>query len=117
MSKMRMPEMDAVRFQESDVIVASINTLYIKSFNNDVHNDGYIEYDNAKYGNGGDHILNDLYDVLGDRARAKIDYTVGGGTNAETLTDAIEVETSDMPFNIKVDDGYYSWIGGMWKKQ
>lgn len=49
---MRMPEMNVVRFTESDVIVASAipNSFSMKYFNNGEKNDGVIIVGNTTYG-------------------------------------------------------------------
>ena len=106
MSKMTMPTVDVVRFQESDVIVASI--LTIGDHSNAKTMDGWYIYDKVKYftENEGDHV--DLSNALGDRLDVRL--TNGDIVNIEDVF--YRERNNEGPIT---NDGNYYWnSNGYW---
>ena len=109
MSKMKMPEMSVVRFNESDVIVASMpSSIYVTNWNKAGVN-GTVTANNITYGfntaPGQVAIRDSIFDTTG----ASIVTRDGQNINFHNL---IEVE-SDHPYDDNpqgVDDGTYYWI-------
>lgn len=67
MSKMRVPEMDVVRFKENDVIVASgglPNFFIVTGFNDSIPGNGIIKYNGVIYNKSN---YTDLIDFLADQ--------------------------------------------------
>ena len=117
MSKMRMPEMDVVRFQESDVIVASSNSISLNLFGDGVNGNGYVTYLGQNYGNlqtAGD--LSSFYSAFNKDHGTSIGGTTnigykGGMTNFDGLQ-SIDNTTSTSGI-----DGPYVWNGNEFAKQ
>ena len=122
MSKMRMPEMKAVRFEESDVICAS-NRITLNKFGNRQNGDAYVRYMGVNYGNtqGGGQNIDAFYATFNsDHPYAYIDQntkigfeTAGGGYidfyGAQALDNASASSEGI--------DGPYVWNGQMFEKQ
>lgn len=82
MSKMRMPEMDVVRFQESDVIVASsfLSSVGLYQFDNGATNDAYIEADGKTYHHTGSPNFDDAEVAFSNlNGSTKFYWSVSGG--------------------------------------
>ena len=104
MSKMVAPEMDVVRFNESDVIVASgaAGQLLAMKFDDASSNNGRFQYNNNVYDY---ETRQKLFDALGDKT-----YIVSKSGNKESLS---AVYNSDQNPSVTpavfVTDGWYSW--------
>ena len=104
MSKMTMPEMDTVRFQENDVIVAS--GILFSNFENKAA-DGKIEVGSDEVYNAATHLdlINTYFPYSGDR------YIIPKNSSSPEdrllLTSLLDADTS----SIAADryDGYYTW--------
>jgi len=82
MSKMRMPEMDVVRFQESDVIVASsfLSSVGLYKFDNGQTNDAYIVANGTEYHHTGQYNFDDAEaDFSNLNGSTKFYWNVSGG--------------------------------------
>lgn len=118
MSKMRMPEMDAVRFQESDVIVAS-NVLNLKFYSNKVAGDGEITYKGTTYyTKDGEASFSALFDALGGRETgAKTNLTITSTGVDHAIEDVFYFESGEEQYHTQVitNDGDYIWNGSSWR--
>ncbi len=120
MSKMVMPEMNVVRFQESDVIVASSNVLYLSGFNDTTHYNGVMTFNGitAQYNNESGNTLGELGTAInnagfGNHIQAK---TTDNMDNI--LEHLIEFDWSEnSEFKVTAEDGGYTWNGSMWMHQ
>ena len=114
MSKMTIPVMDVVRFNESDVIVASgaAGQLRAIKFDNSSERDGRITYNNNTYHY---EIRSTLYEELGDKT-----YIMAKSGNKESLEALFNSDQNlSITPRILVDDGWYSWNDtlGAWTHQ
>ena len=111
MSKMRMPEMSVVRFNESDVIVAS--TVEVLNWTNQVAFDGVIKRGNAV-----------IYNHT-ESGRQTDHFTGLYGTNPRFYPDEDDSHAFDLSYLIQSDNtagtlndtnGTYEWINGAFSR-
>lgn len=124
MSKMTMPQMAAVHFTESDVIVASGDVLRIKGFGvgdgvpkNGVmtfHNVSYATNDYASSGAAAEALLAGLKAVNPNYGNS-IDATASDPIH-KTFDDLFEADWGALTY-VTAEDGDYYWIDGMWRHQ
>ncbi|MBO6193246.1 MAG: hypothetical protein J6O00_03595 [Clostridiales bacterium] len=112
MSKMRMPEMSVVRFNESDVIVASL-VVRFDNYANTTPNDGAITVGGKTYTKNnstiyGQNIFVELgYDYVGSNPNVEYGGASHLGQNAlYTMIDNDHSATENQTV-----DGVYSWDG------
>ncbi len=123
MSKMRMPEMDVVRFQESDVIVASAvpvgAKLQVYNFGDNENYNGGIKYgntplfENKQY--GGTNILGDAFP--GRNPEDLVFFY--GDTSKVSLHSMIEDDTPNVGTSVDSGvNGFYTYAGnGVFNRQ
>lgn len=114
MSKMRMPEMSVVRFNESDVIVASteLQRITLNNFGNGHANDASVTIGSDTYGNqqSSGYRYSDasaLYYNFNGNTQFKWDRNDGSGQN--TFAQLLGFDTGSTS-NSGVDGEYY-WNG------
>lgn len=97
MSKMTKPEMSVVRFQESDVIVAS---LYLMNFNNGESSDATATYKGVTYNYGNKEDL---------KKKLPNDSVMSSITGEEhSIGDMFWSELNpESQYNARTDDGWY----------
>ena len=106
MNKMTKPEMDVVRFQESDVIVAS---LYLGGVQDKAHNNGYALWNGTKYGAGGENIF-DLYPLIPGGNSGLINLAEGSVASITTIDNVFEYDQSEGMENVyTANDGFYNY--------
>ncbi len=108
MSKMVTPEMDVVRFRESDVIVAS-GVLRFTNFNDTVRANGQVSYnghtyDTSKY----PALVTDFLNALGGK-----DYIVSTTTGIREGVDNLLSYEYNKEESVTAD-GDYIWNGLSW---
>ena len=119
-----MPEMSVVRFTESDVIVASAGFRLIQ-YGNGVEGDGYVLYNNQKYGTrqpGGSSFPTALYDDfnndnpgVGFSDDTNFHWQNGSGTwSTQNFAWIYGQDNTDASSSV---DGYYHWSGTEFVKQ
>lgn len=120
MSKMVAPEMDVVRFRESDVIVASMGVMTLSGFNNDVGSDGNINYKGTNYSiaNGNAYSLSALLGA--DKTHVQATVSPDRDPSLNTFDNLFEADfdsgdSSSFGF-VKAENGSYYWSEGysMW---
>lgn len=108
MNKMTKPEMDVVRFQESDVIVAS--TIYLGNYNDTFVGNGFIRYKGVDYNtNGGDTVYQNLKTALGGKESFVLkngEYHVESVYYFENAVDSYS--------QVEGSGGTYRWSGSSW---
>ena len=108
MSKMRMPEMDVVRFQESDVIVAS---GYYHLFNaGDVT--GYnLQVDDPSGNTIFSNSQNSPVDEMGSfkYSDGNVYFRYSASDNPYSLKTLTENDSHEIPTQVSSVDGYYTW--------
>ena len=109
MSRMMAPEMEVVRFQEADVIVASTDpTVYLGGFGNYSAANNYATLSNAPSGNG-------KYSVTNPAERdAFIGILEGNGYDRNPIRSYIVGGYNDDDDDV---NGYYIWDGSNWIHQ
>ena len=117
MSKMRMPEMSVVRFEESDVICASSpmpegTRLMVANFGNDEDNDGWIySGNNVIYRNSIQNPINRLTKYFPDYNDEDLTFWWGDRTGHASMRGMME---DDAPSGVYVDsavNGEYVYNG------
>ena len=116
MSKMTMPRVDVVRFQESDVIVAS--TLILTNYSDNKTSagigNGSITYRGNTYSTtGGDPVFSQLDAALGGRNMV----TMTSSEKSINIESVFYFEVSNDPQyyqQVETNDGIYVWDGSSW---
>ena len=123
MSKMTKPEVDVVKFHESDVIVASVDVLRVSGFGTDGQTrNGIMSFNRqeAKYDKKtGEVFPRDFYDFVTDGRGAAIKSPTFGETTLDNLFEA-DWSSEDLTPTYDLahaDDGRYLWNGStsMWE--
>ena len=112
MNKMNRPEMDVVRFIESDVIVASTGVLRISNFADYDSGNGMMNY------KGVDYTYNN-YSALGQALNRKttIQTTESGYEYSYSTIFINEHEGGQVMEGVQTADGDYYWRNGAWRMQ
>ena len=116
MSKMRMPRVEVVRFQESDVIVAStlILTNYIDNKTSAGVGNGSITYRGNTYNTtGGDTVFSQLDAALGGRNMVTMTES-GESINIESVFYFENNTKPEYYEQVITNDGIYGWNGSSW---
>ena len=111
MSKMRMPEMDVVRFQESDVIVASgmPQKITFTNFNDGAAGNGTVSYGGKTYGWKTSEGQSNILDSILYGSGAMVETAKGTSSNFDTL---VSYEgSSGWGSEDGVANGDYVWDG------
>ena len=120
MSKMKMPEMSVVRFEECDVICASTG-IRLNKFGNGLNGDAYVTYNGVDYGNtqGGGRDLSAFYNAFNNDHNTGInEYTkIGFETGEGGYIDFYGAQALDNAGATSEIDGPYVWNGSMFGKQ
>ena len=118
MSKMAKPTVDVVRFQESDVIVASGDVLKTFWFGDPGKNEGYLEYNGIEL-----HREDNWSEALNGRVRIdsiRINNPEGynyGDAN-RTIGDLFIAEYTENEAiwgYAQIDNGTFTWNGSTWQ--
>ena len=122
MTKMRMPEMNTVRFAESDVIVASLYA-YGFTLDNTKRGDGYILFNNTKYGATGEYPtgINQAFADAGYGMMIESTMVPADRGTPQDIPDLFESDLMSNPDEryLFAEDGYYYWdnAGQIWRHQ
>lgn len=120
MNTMKMPKMSAVRFTESDVIVASTR-ITLNKFGNGVNGDAYVRYMGVNYGSNqqsGD--INDFYSAFnadhftGINGDTNIGFETQSGSGYIDFDGALALDNAAASSSI---DGPYIWNGSFFERQ
>ncbi len=124
MSKMRMPEMDVVRFQESDVIVASAGSFTLVKYGNGKSGDAYVAYNGTNYGTqqpGGGSFPQSLYDAFNANnpgvnfsGSSDFHWESEAGWSTQNFDWIVGQDNTDSTSSV---DGTYRWSGTQFIKQ
>ena len=116
MSKMTAPVMDVVRFQESDVIVASMRISGFSVTDNTDKN-GTVTYKGVTY----DYTnSSSLFTLLNSEGKMRIDATITNPTYGDankTIGDLFEADfDKEQPYfgYARAEDGAYTWNDSQW---
>ena len=111
MSKMKSAQMTAIRFTESDVIVAS--TLVLGKYNNTTVGDGIVKYGETTYNtNGGEATYDALYEALAGRDYVEVH---GGSGERMHIESVFYFENAANHYDeVYGSDGVYTWNGSSW---
>ena len=120
-----MPEMSVVRFNESDVIVASVGSFTLNKFLDGSKNNAYVDYNGHIYGytqSGGSGFPDNLYDVfnannpsVGFSGDSQFHWLNSNGIWSTARFS--EIIGYDETTNSGSVDGTYRWVGNQFEKQ
>ena len=116
MSKMTKPTVGVVRFQESDVIVAS--TLILTNYSDNKTSagvgNGSITYGgNTYFTTGGDPVFSQLTAALGDKNKVTMTSS-NESINIESVFYFENNDNSQYYRQVETNDGIYGWDGSSW---
>ena len=119
MSKMKMPDMDVVRFQESDVIVASTATkLMLVNYGDATRLNGYVKINGIGYGATQEHTLEEAYSKFGNfNEGTSFSWDREGGDGTNTFSAILEGDNRTGGETPGLDGVYYWRDGAFYDRQ
>ena len=128
MSKMTMPAVDVVRFEESDVICASGGIIDISNLGNGetatdkgdgVWKFGTVTYSSSDISGNPTYFVNQFNSYFGTNFTSTANIRIGGRTDTDlgTLVAHDMQDTAENPSSDGIYNGIYRWNGSMFVKQ